>query len=131
MSSKLFLELLLSADTESVREKKSQCFDIFFYGVKDIGQRYLFWFNPALVYRLGKVLNTLERAPRIWYNIIVDFQIKLSSKQLGLDQIVLSQNCQLFLVLYMDNLIHFASDNFCLTKIQVQLIVQFKITDFK
>lgn len=50
--------------------------------------------------------------------------------QLELDQSVfVSKNCQLFLVLYLDNLISFASDEACFTKILIQLSLKFKTTD--
>ncbi len=91
---------------------------------------YLFELNPLLVFRLRKALYGLKQAPQVWYQIIADFLIKMGFEQLKLDQgVFVSKNRQLFLALYVEDLLLFASDEACLTKIQVQLSARFKMTD--
>lgn len=95
-----------------------------------VEQPYLFELNPKLVCRLRKVLYRLKQALQVWYQTLVDFLKKLGLERLEVDHdVFVLKDQQLFFAVYMDNLLIFASDKFCLTDIQDQLSAWFKITN--
>ena len=106
----------------------------FLYGFLDeviyVEQPHLFELRPELVCRLRKALYGLKQAPQVWYQTIADFLKKLGLERLELDHgVFVSKDRQLFLALYVDDLLLFGSDESCLTNIQDQLRARFKMTD--
>lgn len=83
-----------------------------------VKQLHLFELYFELVCRLRKTLYRLKHAPQVWYKTPTDFLKKLGLKRLELDQCILvSQDWQLFLAIYVNDLIFFASDKTCLIAI--------------
>ena len=106
----------------------------FLYGFLDkviyVEQPHLFNFNHELVCCLRKALYGLKQAPQVWYQTLVDFLKKLGFERIELDHSVfVSKDCQLFLAIYVDDLLLFGFDEARLTKIQDQLSAQFKMTN--
>ena len=106
----------------------------FLYGFLDeiiyVEQPHLFELNPELVCRLRKALYGLKQAPQVWYQTLVDFLKKLGLERLELDHgVFVSKDRQLFLAIYVDDLLLFASDKSRLTDIQDQLSAPFKMTN--
>ena len=106
----------------------------FLYGFLDeiiyIEQPHLFELNSELVCRLRKALYGLKQAPQVWYKTLADFLKKLGLERLELDHgVFVSQDRQLFLAIYVDDLLLFASDESRLTDIQDQLSARFKMTN--
>ncbi len=90
----------------------------------------LFELCSEIVCRLRKALYGLKQASQFWYQTIADFLKKLGLEWLELDHgVFVSKDRQLFLALYIDDLLLFDSEEFCLTNIQDQLRARFKITN--
>ena len=95
-----------------------------------VEQPHLFELISELVCCLRKALYRLKQAPQVWDKTFADFLIKLSLERLELDHgVFVLQDCQLFLAIYVDNLLLFASDEPRLTDIQDQLDARFKMTN--
>lgn len=106
----------------------------FLYGFLDeiiyVEQPHLFDFNPELLCRIRKALYGLKQAPQVWYQTIVDFLKKLGFERVEPDHgVFVSQDRQLFLAIYVDDLLLFGSDESRLTEIQDQLSARFKMTN--
>ncbi len=106
----------------------------FLYGFLDeviyVEQPHLFKLCSGLVCHLHKALYGLKQATQVWYQTIADFWKKLGLERLELDHdVFVSKDCQLFLALYVDDLLLFGFDESCLTNIQDQLRARFKMTD--
>ncbi len=72
----------------------------------------------------------LKQAPQVWYKTLAHFLKKLSLERLELDHgVFVLQDRQLFLAIYVDKLLLFASDKSRLTDIQDQLSARFKMTN--
>ncbi len=83
-----------------------------------VEQPHLYELNLPLVCCLRKALYGLKQALQVWYQTIADFLIKLGFERLELDHgVFVSKDRQLFLALYVDDLLLFASDEARLTKI--------------
>lgn len=97
-----------------------------------IKQLYLFKFDAKLVYYLCKALYKLKQTLQVWYQTLANFQKKLKLKHLELNHdIFVSQDQQLFFVIYIDDLFFFDSNNFFFKNIQDQLSIQFNITNLE
>ncbi len=95
-----------------------------------IEQPHHFELNPKLVCCLRNALYRLKQAPRVRYKTLADFLIKVSLEHLELDyDVFVSQDQQLFIAIYIDDLFLFASDVSHFTDIQDQLSVQFKMSN--
>ena len=106
----------------------------FLYGFLDeiiyVEQPHLFDFDPELVCRLRKALYGLKQAPQVWYQTLADYLKKLGLERLELDHSVfVSQDQQIYLAVYVDDLLLFGSDDSRLTDIQDQLNARFKMTN--
>ncbi len=106
----------------------------FLYGFLDeviyVEQHHLFELCFELVCRLHKALYGLKQAPQVGYQTIADFLKKLGLERLELDHgLFVSKDHQLFLALYVDDLLLFGSDESCLTNIKDQLRALFKMTN--
>lgn len=103
-----------------------RCLDEIIY----IEQSYPFELNPELVCRLCKALYELKQAPQVWYKTLANFLTKLGLEGLKLDNgVFVSRDQMVFLEIYLDDLLVFASDKSCLTDIQDQPSAPFKITN--
>ena len=72
----------------------------------------------------------MKQAPQVWYQTIADFFKKLGLERLELDYgVFVSQDRKLFLGLYVDDSLLFASDESCFTNIQDQFSARFKMTN--
>ncbi len=75
-------------------------------------QPYLFELNSDFVCRLRKALYRLKQATQVWYKTFDDFLKKIRLEHLELDHSVLvSQDRQIFLAFYVDDLLIFGSDD--------------------
>ncbi len=106
----------------------------FLYGFFDeviyFEQPHLFEINIDKVFKLLKALYGLKQAPQVWYKTLVGFLHKLGFQRLELDHsIFVSENKQLFLAVYIDDLLLFGSDPSRLEEIQWSLRDRFKMTD--
>ena len=106
----------------------------FLYGFLDkiiyVEQPHLFELNPKLVCQLRNALYGLKQAPQVWYKTLADFLKKLGLERLELDYgVFVSQDRQLFFIIYVYDLLFFGSDEYRFTDIQDQLSVQFKMID--
>lgn len=71
-------------------------------------QLYLFTIELKKVCKLIKALYRLKQIPHIWYKALVKFLKKLRLIQLELDhRLFVSTNKQLFIAIYVDNLLIF------------------------
>ncbi len=90
---------------------------------------HLFELCPELVCRLRKALYGLKQTPQVWYQTIAYFLKKLGLERLQLDHgVFISMHCQLFLALYVDDLLLFGFDKSCVTNIQDPLRARFKMS---
>lgn len=104
----------------------------FFDKIIYVEQPYLFYFNPELVYCLHKVLYKLKQALQISYQTLTDLLKKFSLEHLKLDHsIFVLRNQQIYLAVYVNDLLFFDFDDFCLIDIQDQHNAQFKITNLR
>ncbi len=106
----------------------------FLYGFLDeviyVEQPHLFEIDIDKVCKLLKALYGLKQAPHIWYKTLVEFLWKLGLQRLELDHgIFVSEDKQLFIAVYVDDLLLFGSDLSRLEQIQQSLRDRFKMTD--
>ncbi len=95
-----------------------------------IEQPHLFTTKPDEVCKLINALYGLKEALHILYKTLVEFLKKLGFVRLELDHgIFISKNKQLFIAVYVDDLLLFSANISCLENIQQKLHDQFKITD--
>ena len=106
----------------------------FLYGFLDeviyIEQPHLFATELDKVCKLIKALYGLKQAPHVWYKTLVEFLKKLGFIRLELDHgIFVSADKQLFIAVYVDDLLIFGSDIARLEDVQQKLRDRFKMTD--
>ncbi len=106
----------------------------FLYGFLDeiiyIEQPHLFTTKLDKICKLIKALYRLEQAPNVWYKTLVEFLKKLGFVRLELDhRIFISKDKQIFIAVYVDDLLLFGADISCLENIQQKLRDRFKMTD--
>ncbi len=95
-----------------------------------IEQPHLFTTKLDKVCKLIKALYGLKRAPHVWYKPLVEFLKKLGFVRLELDhEIFISKDKQLFIAVYVDDLLFFGANISRLEDIQQKLRDQFKMTD--
>lgn len=95
-----------------------------------VKQLHLFELNSRLVCCLCKALYRLKQASQVWYKTLPNFLTKLGLKRLKLDyDVFVLQDRQLFLLIYVDDLLFFISDKSRLINIQDQLGAWFKRTN--
>lgn len=88
--------------------------------------------NMELAYCLHKAFYGLKQTFQVWYQTSDDFLKKLGLKYFEHNHIILVlQNQQLYLAIYINNLLVFSFDNSCFIKFQDQLNIKFKITNLK
>ena len=93
-------------------------------------QLHLFAIELDKVCKLIKALYRLKKAPHVWYKIIVKFLKKLWFTQLELDyKIFVSKDKQLYIAVYVDDLLIFGLDVLRLEDVQQKLQDRFKMTD--
>ncbi len=108
----------------------------FLYGFLDeviyMKQPHLFATELDKVYTLIKPLYGLKQALHVWYKTLVEFLQKLRFMQLELDHgIFVSMDKQLYIAVYVDDLLIFGSDIACLKDVQQKLRDRFKMTDLR
>ena len=106
----------------------------FLYGFLDeviyVEQPHLFEIDVDKVCKLLKALYGLKQAPHVWYKTLVEFLQKLGFQRLELDHgVFVSEDKQLFIAVYVDDLLLFGSDLARLEQIQQSLRDRFKMTD--
>ncbi len=106
----------------------------FLYGFLDeniyIEQPHLFTTKLDKVCKLIKALYGLKQAPHIWYKTLVEFLKKLGFVLLELNHgIFISKDKQLFIFVYVDDLLLFDADISHVEDIQQKLHDRFKMTD--
>ena len=106
----------------------------FLYGFLDeviyVEQPHLFATELEKVCKLIKALYGLKQAPHVWYKTLVEFLKKLGFTRLELDHgIFVSADKQLFIAVYVDDLLIFGSDVPRLEDVQQRLRDRFKMTD--
>ncbi len=106
----------------------------FLYGFLDeviyIEQPHSFTTKPDKVCKLIKALYGLKQALHVWYNILVEFLKKLRFVGLELDHgIFISKDKQVFISVYVNDLLFFRADISRLEDIQQKLHDRFKMTD--
>ena len=94
----------------------------FFYGYLDeliyVEQPHLFITNLGQVCKLRKALYELRQSAQLWYQTLVDFLMKLGFHRLEQDHgIFVSEDKQLFIAIYVDNLLIFVAEISQLEKI--------------
>ncbi len=106
----------------------------FLYGFLDeviyIEQPHLFTTKLNKVCKLIKAIYGLKQAANVWYNTLVEFLKKLGFVRLELDHgIFISKDKQLFIAVYVDDLLLFVTDISRFEDIQQKLRDRFKMTD--
>ncbi len=106
----------------------------FLYGFFDeviyAEQPHLFEINIDKVCKLLKALYGLKQALHVWYKTLDEFLQKLGFQRLELDHgIFVSEDKQLFIAVYVDDLLLFGLDLSPLEQIQQSLRDRFKMTD--
>ena len=106
----------------------------FLYGYLDeliyVEQPHLFVTNAGQVCRLRKALYGLKQSAQVWYQTLVDFLVKLGFHRLEQDHgVFVSEDKQLFIAIYVDDLLIFGADIPRLEKIQNDLSDRFKMTN--
>ena len=106
----------------------------FLYGFLDeviyIKQPHPFTTKLDKVCKLIKASYGLKHAPNVWYKTVVEFLKKLRFVRLELDHgIFISKDKQLFIAVYVDDLLFFGANISRLEDIQQKLRDQFKMTD--
>ena len=106
----------------------------FLYGFLDeviyVEQPHLFVTELDKVCKLIKALYGLKQAPHVWYKTLVKFLKKLGFTRLELDHgIFVSADKQLFIAVYVDDLLIFGSNLPRLEDVQQKLRDRFKMTD--
>ncbi len=106
----------------------------FLYGFLDeviyIKQPHPFTTKLDKVCKLKKASYGLKHAPNVWYKTVVEFLKKLRFVRLELDHgIFILKDKQLFIAVYVDDLLFFGVNIFRLEDIQQKLRDRFNITD--
>ncbi len=108
----------------------------FLYGFLDeviyVKQPHLFATGLDKVCKIIKALYRLKQAPHVWYKTLVKFLKKLRFFRLELDHgIFVSMDKQLYISVYVDDLLIFGSDIARLEDVQQKLRDRFKMTDLE
>ena len=102
----------------------------FLYGVIYVKQPHLFATELDKVCKLIKTFYRLKHAPHVRYKTVVKFPKKLGFIQLELDHgISASTDKQLYIAVYVDDLLIFGSDIARLEDVQQKLLDRFKMTE--